>query len=284
MTGGDNMTTPAWLRGKMEAPAGEHTEGGFTRGVFTAEQQARLGVDENGRPVAKDSGGGGGGGVAGQEGDGAANGDGGGKSALRPGRMTGGDNMATPAWIRGEMEPPAGVSTAGGFTRGVFTEEQQARLGVDENGLPVAAKDSGAGAPAGGDAAAAADDGDGENDDGCGGGNGKSALRPGRMTGGDDMATPAWLRGEMEAPAGVSTDGGFTRGVFTPEQQARLGVDENGQPAVATSSPDSPAATEPAAAQPVDSSNAPSTAHTPWQATPALQPSDFLAPDELEVR
>ena len=39
---------------------------------------------------------------------------------------------------------------------------------------------------------------------------------------------PPWLRGEMEAPAGEKDMGGWTRGVFTPEQQTRLGVDENG--------------------------------------------------------
>ena len=39
---------PAHLTGGIEAPAGERTEGSFTRGVYTAEQQARLGVDENG--------------------------------------------------------------------------------------------------------------------------------------------------------------------------------------------------------------------------------------------
>ena len=42
---------PPWLRGKIEAPAGEKDMGGWTRGVFTPEQQARLGVDENGAKV-----------------------------------------------------------------------------------------------------------------------------------------------------------------------------------------------------------------------------------------
>ena len=35
----------------MEAPAGEKDMGGWTKGVFTPEQQARLGVDENGAKV-----------------------------------------------------------------------------------------------------------------------------------------------------------------------------------------------------------------------------------------
>ncbi len=42
---------PPWLRGKIEAPAGEKDMGGWTRGEFTPEQQARLGVDENGVDV-----------------------------------------------------------------------------------------------------------------------------------------------------------------------------------------------------------------------------------------
>lgn len=42
--------------------------------------------------------------------------------------------MAGPAWTRGEMEPPAGEKDMGGWTAAVYTEEQQARLGVDESG------------------------------------------------------------------------------------------------------------------------------------------------------
>ena len=40
---------------------------------------------------------------------------------------------------------------------------------------------------------------------------------------------PAWTRGEIEAPAGTKDMGGWTAGVYTPEQQARLGVDESGE-------------------------------------------------------
>jgi hypothetical protein len=40
---------PAHLTGGMEAPDGTITKGSFTRGVYTEEQQARLGVDENGK-------------------------------------------------------------------------------------------------------------------------------------------------------------------------------------------------------------------------------------------
>ena len=42
---------PAWTRGEKEAPAGEKDMGGWTAAVYTAEQQARLGVDEEGNKV-----------------------------------------------------------------------------------------------------------------------------------------------------------------------------------------------------------------------------------------
>eukprot|EP00929_Paragymnodinium_shiwhaense_P106174 TRINITY_DN7136_c0_g2_i1.p1 TRINITY_DN7136_c0_g2~~TRINITY_DN7136_c0_g2_i1.p1 ORF type:complete len:202 (-),score=14.37 TRINITY_DN7136_c0_g2_i1:226-741(-) len=41
-----------------------------------------------------------------------------------------------PAWTRGKMEPPAGDKDMGGWIARVYTEEQQKRLGVDENGVP----------------------------------------------------------------------------------------------------------------------------------------------------
>lgn len=47
---------------------------------------------------------------------------------------------------------------------------------------------------------------------------------------------PAWTRGEIERPAGTKDMGSWTAAVYTPEQQARLGVDEQGNkvPAAAT--------------------------------------------------
>ena len=41
-----------------------------------------------------------------------------------------------PAWTRGELEVPAGEKDMGGSTAAVYTEEQQARLGVCEDGTP----------------------------------------------------------------------------------------------------------------------------------------------------
>merc|ERR1719183_2283351 len=42
---------PAWTRGEIEKPQGEKNMGTWTAGVYTAEQQARLGVDEAGNKV-----------------------------------------------------------------------------------------------------------------------------------------------------------------------------------------------------------------------------------------
>ena len=39
-----------------------------------------------------------------------------------------------PAWTRGELERPVGTKDMGGWTAAVYTEEQQARLGVNEDG------------------------------------------------------------------------------------------------------------------------------------------------------
>jgi len=120
--------------------------------VYTEEQQARLGVDEAGKKVVE------------------------GESVTAVG----------PAWTRGEIEAPAGEKDMGGWTASVYTEEQQARLGVDADG-----------------------------------------HKP-EMIGGMRTIGPAWTRGEIEKPAGVKDMGGWTAGVYTEEQQARLGVDEFG--------------------------------------------------------
>lgn len=43
-------------------------------------------------------------------------------------------------------------------------------------------------------------------------------------------AAPAWTTGDAEAPAGEKDMGGWTMRVYTPEQQSRLHVDEEGTP------------------------------------------------------
>jgi hypothetical protein len=67
--------------------------------------------------------------------------------------MVGGPGSVGPAWTRGEIEAPAGEKNMGTWTAAVYTEEQQARLGVTEMGEPLAA----APATAVADAAAAAE-------------------------------------------------------------------------------------------------------------------------------
>ena len=52
-----------------------------------------------------------------------------------------------PAFTRGEIEPPAGEKTVGSATIGVYSEEQQSRLGVDEEGNKL--EDAAAAAAAG---------------------------------------------------------------------------------------------------------------------------------------
>ena len=43
------LVGPKWTRGEMEAPKGEINMGTWVAAVYTAEQQARLGVDERGK-------------------------------------------------------------------------------------------------------------------------------------------------------------------------------------------------------------------------------------------
>ena len=155
IVGGKETSTPPWERGEMEKPAGTKDMGGWTRGVFTLEQQNRLGVDEDGQKILSNK-----------------------KVQVLP-----------PAHLLPNgMEAPAGTKDMGSFTRGVYTSEQQARLGVDEDGKKVH--------------------------------EGKSVqvLPPAHL-----------LPNGMEAPAGTKDMGSFTRAVYSMEQKIRLSVDENGK-------------------------------------------------------
>eukprot|EP00930_Biecheleria_cincta_P057204 TRINITY_DN4317_c0_g1_i1.p1 TRINITY_DN4317_c0_g1~~TRINITY_DN4317_c0_g1_i1.p1 ORF type:complete len:614 (-),score=142.22 TRINITY_DN4317_c0_g1_i1:76-1917(-) len=167
---------PAWTRGEIERPHGTKDMGGWTAGVYTPEQQQRLGVDESGNKRAP-------------------------SPAPAPMMCVARAPMCGaigPAWTRGEIERPQGTKDMGGWTAGVYTPEQQQRLGVDESGN----KRAPAPAPA---------------PMMCG------ARAP--MCG---AIGPAWTRGEIERPQGTKDMGGWTAGVYTAEQQARLGVDEMG--------------------------------------------------------
>jgi hypothetical protein len=99
-----------------------------------------------------------------------------------------------------------------------YSTEQQQRLGVDAQGKKVA--------PAAASPAKA------------------SAASPAK-TGAVGVIGPSWTRGEIEAPAGVKDMGGWQASVYTPEQQARLKVDAQGNKvanpaAAATKAPASP--------------------------------------------
>ena len=111
--GGGRGIGPAWTYDdSVEKPAGKKDMGGWVARVYTPEQQARLGVDEEGKPVAK-------------------------QEDTKP-LIGGGAGSVGPAWTYDEtVEKPAGEKDMNGWTAAVYTPEQQARLGVDETGAPV---------------------------------------------------------------------------------------------------------------------------------------------------
>jgi hypothetical protein len=49
------ISGPAWTRGEIERPEGTKDMGTWTAAVYTAEQQARLGVDEQGNKIKQES-------------------------------------------------------------------------------------------------------------------------------------------------------------------------------------------------------------------------------------
>eukprot|EP00949_MAST-11_sp_MAST-11-sp1_P000689 g689.t1 len=154
----------------------------------------------------------------------------------RAGAFVGGKDLR-PAWLRnGISEPPAGTRDMGSWQMSVYTEEQQARLGVTEDGerrkSPIGGSDlrpawlrNGIGEPPAGtedmgswSAAVYTEEQQqrlGVDKDG----NRKVRYK---------ATPPAWITSGTEAPAGEKDMGSWTASVFTEEQQARLGVDEYG--------------------------------------------------------
>jgi len=183
---GDAGLPPPWLLGGIEAPAGEKQIGKGTFSVYTEEQQARLGIDETGNKIEPNT-------AAGAEG------------AIKVGAVG-------PAWTRGEMEAPGGEKDMVGYVVAVYTEEQQARLGVDEKGNTVDVAAAAAAPAAAAPAPAPAK---------IGGG-----MKIGQVVGGDHR--PQWMKDGTEGPAGIKDMGTWKKGIFTVEQQDRLGVDEDG--------------------------------------------------------
>eukprot|EP00038_Savillea_parva_P007918 m.173308 g.173308 ORF g.173308 m.173308 type:complete len:130 (+) comp13676_c0_seq1:143-532(+) len=128
MSSGQNMCgangaglPPPWLTGDIERPAGERTDGSATFLVYTEEQQARLGVDAQGKKVSAST---------------ASQPPAQPSTASQPPMHCGGKDVR-PRWVREGLEPPAGEVSMGTWNKAVYTEEQQKRFGVDEKGEPI---------------------------------------------------------------------------------------------------------------------------------------------------
>jgi len=104
---------PAWTYDdSVEKPAETKEMGGWTAQVYSQEQQDRLGVDANGKPNADMNG-----------------------VKSMAGTSNGGIG---PEWTwNSKVEPPKGVKDMGTWKKAVYTEEQQSRLFVDEDGSPL---------------------------------------------------------------------------------------------------------------------------------------------------
>jgi hypothetical protein len=110
---------PAWTRGEGEKPLGEKAMGGWTAAVYTAEQQARLGVDEFGSPKSQPT----------QE-----------VTNIPVSNPSEPVHPMIGAGLEGrshQQEAPQGTKNMGTWTAAVYTAEQQARLGVTEMGEAV---------------------------------------------------------------------------------------------------------------------------------------------------
>merc|ERR1719499_2755220 len=224
--GGSGSIGPAWTYDdSVEQPAGTKDMGGWTAAVYTEEQQERLGVDElgvstentadmNGVKMMDTN-------KAEQEIENSNLLAGlrssllnrwAGPIALAPGPVMLGANghglpptttekaasslrlgrsgSIGPRWtFDNSVEKPAGTKDMGDYTISVYTPEQQERLNVNELGEPSQNNNIGGLAGTG----------------------------------------PSWTYdASLEAPAGEKDMGGWTKAVYTPEQQERLGVDEDG--------------------------------------------------------
>lgn len=176
---------------ELEPPAGESDMGGWVAAVYTEEQQARLGVDMWGDSSP----------------DSAAIG---GQKIVKP------TDTATVDEEKARTEDTEDVGTVTGRTQpvsyhivGAATEANGYGYGDDDQHRQSSHSDDNA-------LLSITDD---EDDD---------ALP--MVIGGSESLGPAWTQdATIEPPAGEQdTDDGYTIAVYTPEQQARLGVDESG--------------------------------------------------------
>jgi len=101
LMGGSGGIGPAWTYDKsVERPAGEKNMGTWTKAVYTAEQQQRLGVDEEGNKATEPN------------------------EEEKP--VVGGSGGIGPAWTYDKsVERPAGEKNMGTWTKAVYTAEQE---------------------------------------------------------------------------------------------------------------------------------------------------------------
>lgn len=207
---------PHWTRGSIEPPAGEKDMGTYVAGVYTEEQQARLGVNMWGEKVL----------IVKLNSDATSN-----SNTLK---------TLGPAWTRGEQEPPKGSKSMGSYTVAVYTDEQQQRLGVDESGNPSSSSTGFVQA-----VGPAWTRGELEPPQGTRSmGDWTAAVyteeqqhRLGVDEFGETKSTiscpfakaPQWTKGKLEPPAGKRDMGSWCAAVYTDEQQHRLGVTEFGK-------------------------------------------------------
>jgi hypothetical protein len=200
------LIKPSWMEAGIEAPEGEQSMGTWVKAVYTAEQQTRLGVDEDGR-----------------DSRGAT------EAAAAPGVAAEGAAVGAvvtvadgavckdprPLWVKYKLERPAGRKDMGGWEMGFYTEEQQTRLNVDSEGKHQVQDAARAGADVPPPTVVPTE---------------VAAMPKEPLLCGRAELRPAWVRNKTEAPTGLKDMGTWQMGVYTEEQQARLSVDENGKP------------------------------------------------------
>merc|ERR1719499_554164 len=199
--GGSGSIGPAWTYDDtVEQPAGTKDMGGWTAAVYTEEQQERLGVDEMGTSS---------------------------ETADMNGVPLIGQGGVGPAWTYDNtVEKPAGSKDMGGWEKAVYTEEQQERLLVDEDGAQIPLNNillnrwSGVTVPQAPTLKL--------------GGKKKGSFvkleAPSLKLGSSGSIGPRWTYdSSVEKPQGEKDMGDYTIKVYTEEQQNRLGVNEHGK-------------------------------------------------------
>jgi len=203
----------------FEKPAGTQDMGGWTRGVYTEEQQKRMGVNELGEPVEKNE----------------------------EKKLVGGLGGMGPRWTwDADFEKPQGEKDMGGWTASVYTDEQKKRLGVSEMGEPREKKEEKKAVKGFGPRWTWDADFEkplGEKDMGgwttavyteeqqkrMGVNEMGESVEEKKLIGGFGVRGPRWTWDkDFERPAVRKDMGGWVATVYSAEQQQRLGIDEMG--------------------------------------------------------